>query len=615
MPPRARSTTPRRVRTGLRSQSYVDEWLQSSGDEKDKIKEKEKEKERTPASRPIRPRRASELPSSRPPLRVEPTVGARETEAKLDRYEKENWDLKHRIMLQDNRIKKLNEKIEQQAASFADFEKTQKKLEHVQGEVAHLKRALETERLERTGLEDTNQELNTLVDDLHLVLEERESELTTLRKDTTERQAAIEEAAGIIQNLEQRLDEAQGRSQLQASPPRPDSDYFSGDAEVSEQGRLAPHPNKVPKSSHSQPDSDYFSADTSPLVTPKTARQPPTAVQRSPLNAAQQSSAAFNREVGIRSITSKDSLFAAFIESPKLPPPTPPSRFARLNKALRKRTASPKLSTIPDKTNTPHKRSPLIGHTSYTTPDSRPLRSLYMTGELGVQVNSDMKPIPPMPLTQGSSSGSSPYSSSPDESTTGVAKSRSMTSIPVPQSPPRSRLPGLKKGAFHTRSNSTNSRTNAPLTRQSTTPSRQLQRVSPTRSVSDSRRSQYSTGPSTPQPIPTQQVSPQAYPQRASTVSPNLGHRHSSSTSSRQGNQLNMMPATYASPPAQSAPTYSVIKPTTRTHRTPPPPNESMWPRRYPAWPPSAGLRNRDLHVLYHGDGEERASGSSSDEG
>src|ERR1700760_2744671 len=90
LPPRARSTTPKRARPGTRSQSYKDEWIQSSADEK-------QSSERIPAPRPARQRRMSELSASRhgpPPATTSQTLGARETENRIDKLEKENWDLK-----------------------------------------------------------------------------------------------------------------------------------------------------------------------------------------------------------------------------------------------------------------------------------------------------------------------------------------------------------------------------------------------------------------------------------------------------------------------------------------------------------------------------------------
>ncbi|KAF2674152.1 hypothetical protein BT63DRAFT_408363 [Microthyrium microscopicum] len=578
IPPRARSTTPRRVRAALRSQSYKDEWLQSSsGDEKEP-------KERS-QQRPSRPRRASEITTSSMSSHIH-TMGARETESKIDRMEKENWNLKHRIMLFEDRAKKLNAQREEDAKSL---KQAQEAIEHLSKEIALSEQQLEAAK-------ENNAELTQINEELVQQLEKRDDEVESLEKDAVERQSAIEEAAGIIQSLEQRLGdiEIHTAAPQQSSPNRGDSDYFSADAEPphSEKSSLS----KPPGLSHSI-DSDYFSTDTSPLVTPKTIkRMPATIEQNSPkLKAVEQQSVAFNRNLGIRSSLSKDSLFSSYLDSPKLPHKSEPSSRLLKLKNLRKKMQLPRSLKSADSPTMKAKPFP-----ADIPEDTRELRNLYATGELGVQVNSNGKPIPPKRGSLSSSEGSH-FSNSPDHNRH-EEKSRSTPSIVVDSSPMEAdpRLSSSTSGqphprSIHHRANSTNTRPSISLGRHNTTPVRTSQRPSPPRASSESRR-RGSIAPGTGSLGLSPRSAARAGQQRASTVSPSLGHSRGQSSNSGLA-----MSSTYATPPAQSAPTYSTTKPTTRTHRSPPMPNMAMWPRRYPAWPPSAGLVNRDL--LFHGAG------------
>jgi hypothetical protein len=594
-PGRARSTTPRRQRPGLRSQSYKDEWLHSSGDEKDS-------QGKVIPQRPVRQRRASEI--SVPQHAGSSQLGARATGNRLDRLEKENWDLKHRIMLYQEKSQQQNAKLEQAESNAENLRIARERIEE-------LSEGLDLATAQRDDYQETNLELTQINEDLLRELSLRDKEQEKAQKDAIDRQGAIVEAAGIIQRLEHRLAdmELQIQSyQKQPSLPRGDSDYYSAEPEAPR----AVAAMKTPLLG----DSDYFSADTSPLVTPKTILdQVAISVnEMSPsLNAAQHMSAAFNREVGIRYATSKDSLFSAYLESPKLPHPRQEpntvlsSRILRL-RSLRKRTQSPKPSKQGE-FNSARKPLPQV-HV-----ESRPLRNLYATGELNVQINSKTGPVPPVAPSEMSSVVSpSPYSSSPDDTflggVLGGPKARSTPSIvAVPASPTTPKKsaasPGFYSRMMHFRSNSTNSRPTLPLQRQNTTPIPIVAKpkLSPSRAMSERRGSVDGHRPrsivSTSSSHGKSPLSPSHQSRlRASTPSPATIQDQEQ----RQGkkNSLPLTSPTYATPQAQTAPTYSTTKPTTRTHRSPTP-NFSHWPRRYPAWPPSAGLVNRDL--LFHGEG------------
>jgi hypothetical protein len=600
-PGRARSTTPRRQRPGFRSLSYKDEWLHSSGDEK-------QPKEKSVPQRPTRQRRASELPT---PQSAGPSsqLGARATGNKLDKLEKENWDLKHRIMLYQENAQRQNARVEALEADGENLRIAKERIEDLSRELDKMSDQLYAER-------DTNNELNQINDELVQQLEERDRQQEQTQKDAFDRQGAIVEAAGIIQSLESKLQELEiqmSSYHQQRTMTRGDSDYYSAEPE------LVHHQPVLKASKPPLGDSDYFSADTSPLVTPKTMMDhvARSTNEASPsFNAAQSMSAAFNREVGIRFQTSNCSLFSAYLESPKLPEPQQQpnpvsSRILRL-RSLRKRTQSPKPSKHAEPGSGKKQQSQV--HT-----DSRPLRNLYKTGELAVQVNSNARPIPPAAPSDRSSIAS-PYSSSPDDVILGMAlggpkasSTPSILAVPAsPTTPKKSAVsPGVHSRLVHIRSNSTNSRPVQPLLRQQTSPATMTSskpKLSPARAMSERRESVHSMDGHRPQSLVSTSSSHARSPRspshqsqlRTSTASPaTVQDAEQSKTSSK--NSLPMTSPTYATPQAQTAPTYSATKPTTRTHRSPPTPNFSHWPRRYPAWPPSAGLVNRDL--LFHGEG------------
>src|ERR1700712_5007509 len=141
--PRARSTTPRRIRTGLRSQSYRDEWLHSSDD--DSVSGKRS------AQRPPRPRRVSDLGVTKNTPPVTRNLGSREADSKIDRLEKENWDLKHRIMLYQERAKALSDKLDENEADLERLGLAEERSMELAEEVESLQLRLE-ETLDENAL-------------------------------------------------------------------------------------------------------------------------------------------------------------------------------------------------------------------------------------------------------------------------------------------------------------------------------------------------------------------------------------------------------------------------------------------------------------------------------
>lgn len=361
--PRSQSTTPRRARTGLRSQTYqatLDEWMPSS--------DEERRAARRGSGRPIRKRRASDLSV----MKASPgsSLGTKETTSQMDKLQKENWDLKHRVALQQDRIKRLNEQLEQAAEEMDNSKDLREKNEE-------LTEAIEILSKKVASSEEQMQDLTDMNDELVKELESRDDGIR-------QRQVAIEEAATIIQSLELRMESLQ----LVAPEPSPRqdfSDYFSGDAEVPTPQRVTP--KAPPPISHATaaPDSDYFSADTSPNITPKTPRKmhiPAPKEKQVQLERAREIGASFNKEVGLRTAASRDSLFSTFLGTPDLPAPKQIGRTLR-----RARTPTPGISAMPQKIETIAE----VTRSSVPTPpwsNTRPLRSLYEQGEFNRRIHS-----------------------------------------------------------------------------------------------------------------------------------------------------------------------------------------------------------------------------------
>jgi hypothetical protein len=386
-------------------------------------------------------------------------LGAREADAQIDKLEKEKWDLKHRIVLQQDQNKKLEEEMRE-----------------VQEELEWMKPLRE----ENKALHDAVEALSKKVASSEEELDVLKAENADLAQRNDERQLAIEEAAGWIQKLEMRIETLEQHMQAPAASPGPaGSDYFSGDTDNSPPKRTASRPPKT-HSTLGPPDSDYFSADTSPNITPRTPKKMQLSVPKdraTQLERARETGASFNKELGLRSAASRDSLFSTFLETSDL-------STNQQSRPLRRKTPTPGIRQ--------NKQFNVIIEDSRTdTPpwsDSRPLRSLYEQGELSRQLNC-----------------STPLRMSYSTYTPSVTVASATTST---------------DDIF---SNHSAARAHSPAT-----------------TVSDTA-------------VPT-------------------GRKPSSSTIQLPAN--------------------------------PSPLNYEAWPRRYPEWPPSAGLKNRD--ILFHGDGMEQ---------
>lgn len=472
LPPRSQSTTPRRARASLgttQPKGAHDEWMPSSDDERKGLRA-------STGRRPQKARRASDVCTMKSSLSPNANLGQRETGNKLDKLQKDNFDLKLKITMQQERMNQLHEELEQAMSSAHGLTNA---VELLSKSIASTE-----EELERTRA--SNQEITEMNDDLLKELEERDEGIKL-------RQLAIEEAAGIIQTLEIKCEKLEKVALRSDVSQRPGSDYFSGDTEGTPQTKVAPskplgnvtHLGVLP----TPPDSDYFSADTSSNHTPRTPRVTDKAAQ---MARAQEKGAQFNRELGLQSAASKDSLLSSFIDTPSLPPV--PERLLRRRSPVP--GAQPK-ANVP-KANVPLQRAMTTMESSRQdrsswAPDSRQLRTLFAQGEFDRRIHAST-PLPRTSTTPsvtiGSASSSNEEILSPTMSHTQLLRSPSVVSDPT------------------------------------ATPSQKLHRA---RNVA-----------------PIQQQQPPIIPVRT-------------------------------------------------------PVNYNNWPRKYPEWPPSLGLRHRD--ILFHGDG------------
>lgn len=311
LPPRSNSTTPRKVKSDRPpvSQLAHDELFLPSSDEESRIPV------RRTLFRPQRTRRASDITpaKSSPPCSQQRNLTVRETDAQMDKLLKANWDLKHRIMLHDAAHSKLRGEL---AAALEELDRTaslRERNEHLQDAINAVSRQAAVHEEENRDLKINNAELTVLNDDLVRELEAKDEGIQ-------QRQLAIEEAAGIIQQLEEANDVL--KKQQQALSPPPESDYFSGDASTTPSMKMSLRPTTAGTwgTEHTnQPDSDYFSAD-SPSLTPVTPKRAPSNLQTKEkamqLDRAKAMGAAFNREIGLRSQVSKDSLLSTFLNNP-----------------------------------------------------------------------------------------------------------------------------------------------------------------------------------------------------------------------------------------------------------------------------------------------------------
>jgi hypothetical protein len=245
----------------------------------------------------------------------------------MDKLLKENWDLKHRITLHDQAYSKLRAELD---AALEELERSvtlRERNRELEEAIDMISKQAAVQEDENKTLKVNNAELTVLNDDLVRELEIKDEGIQ-------QRQIAIEEAAGIIQQLEEANETL--KKQFEHSP-RPDSDYFSGEAESTPSMKKSVRPTTAGISGTEYtypPDSDYFSAD-SPSLTPTTPKRTPYSTQQNDrvmqIERARATGAAFNREIGLRGQASKDSLLSMFLETPV---PEPSKRLRRRTPAF-----------------------------------------------------------------------------------------------------------------------------------------------------------------------------------------------------------------------------------------------------------------------------------------
>ncbi|KAF1813949.1 hypothetical protein P152DRAFT_298930 [Eremomyces bilateralis CBS 781.70] len=274
---RARST-PRRPdsQSGPNSTaSYIDSWVAAIEDDHPNN-----------PIRPVRPRtrRASSVNTAANEGKIAPGIqrglSMKDMDTLLDKQSKENFDLKLRICLQEEKMKKLGKELEE----------TREIVEESRGlreEVATLKQEKTESQQQMEALQAENEELRK-VNDGNLAV--YENALKVLE----ERGVALDEAAEIIHDLQHRLTELDtayetlNRSTTTAVEAH-DSAYASAEPSINHQ--LSIHNPKVPVHVRSRDDldlpkdirpptsyydSDYFSASaSSPRTEPNTPRSLP----------------------------------------------------------------------------------------------------------------------------------------------------------------------------------------------------------------------------------------------------------------------------------------------------------------------------------------------------
>ncbi|KIW02511.1 uncharacterized protein PV09_06310 [Verruconis gallopava] len=479
LPVRSQSTTPRKNKSSRPPVNQVsnDELFLPSSDDEATF---------SGARRPLfrqRARRASEVAPAKPSLNTQArNLGLREADAQMDKLLKENWDLKHRITLRDDAFSKLRNELDTALEELEKSRSLRDRNRELQEAIESISRQAAQQEEENRNLKIHNAELTVLNDDLMRELESKDEGIQ-------QRQLAIEEAAGIIQQLEE-ANEALMKQQLMHSP-RPDSDYFSGEAEGTPSMKMSMRPataGTFGTECTNPPDSDYFSAD-SPSLAPTTPKRTPSSMRTTEksmqMERARAMGATFNREIGLRSQASKDSLFSTFLETPL------PESSKRLRRGASRAQAPP----LPKGSI----REQLQRAGTPPWSDARALRAIYEDGALQKRIGTP-DPIQRTGYTPSVTVASCSRAPSFDDMF-------ALNNIPVS-------VPSLSSLAT---------------------------------SVSDS--------VTTPKPI---------YLSQSTTAA--CGSRKASDISAN-----------------------------------PTPVNYSAWPRKLPDWPPSAGLRNRD--ILFHGTG------------
>lgn len=217
----------------------------------------------------MRGRRLSEGATGGKPSEAKAGLTIKESNVLIDRLQKENFDLKLRITLQDEKVKRISRELEDTRERIGTTDKLAERCASAEEMAAQLEQQLDEVRAQYEETWSDNQELVAMSEELVRELKERDK--------------SIGEAAQIIYELEQKVIQLEDVATPPAKPlsrykgSQPDSDYFSAEAEspVVAATNMKLRPSSSSSSSAIPVDSDYYSATSysSPAsAAPKRAR-------------------------------------------------------------------------------------------------------------------------------------------------------------------------------------------------------------------------------------------------------------------------------------------------------------------------------------------------------
>ena len=367
-----RRVSPARRRPSMSSSYTGDEWTALSESETP-----------TPARtttrrRPGHGRRASV--ADVPVRTAAPTkqMTVKETNDLITKLQNENFDVKLRLTLTQERVVKLEQELENSKARSNRADQLEERNTELEDQVARLQERLDALTKDKATLEEQHQEDLSINDALVKELEQRDTQLL-------ERDAAVEEAATLIDQLQRENQQLQANSNSK-SPKiyHQSSDYFSSEAESQPVPKLSSKASSIdmPGSRPStSPGSDYFSNGSSPSLRPRSSTPRPLSRRQSSITRpGPQSPANLTNTVD-----QKPAQPATLLDSRSAMELIASAEKVRRPLMLRTRT-SPKYSRpIP---------RPAAAHPTQL-PTSRPLRNLYLSGELNRRLDIPAPPVPP----------------------------------------------------------------------------------------------------------------------------------------------------------------------------------------------------------------------------
>lgn len=274
--PQPRPTPPRRPST-RGANPFHDEWMAAAGTAV------ERSQSTGPSGR--HRRRNSEGPATTLDV-PRPGLSMKETNTLIDKLQKENFDLKLRVTLQDEKAKKMVDVLDDLKDRIEAAEKLQQKYSVLEEKAALLESELEEIATDYDHLKVDNAELLSVNEELVKEVEQRDS--------------ALAEAASMIHELERETAAAPAKSTKSfhsRMEERQDSDYYSAEPDSPHTPAVASsiRPTSSSGSSIMPADSDYYSATSysspasaapktprplSKRIRPQTASKPTTHLRR-----------------------------------------------------------------------------------------------------------------------------------------------------------------------------------------------------------------------------------------------------------------------------------------------------------------------------------------------